>query len=107
MTLTEAFRAATMSGGTLGFIAEDGTRLERPWAQLQRDARRAARSLADRGVSPGDFVATLGPTTPELVVATFGIWYAGAVAVPLPLPMRLASIEAFIQQTERRIAAAD
>jgi fatty-acyl-CoA synthase len=52
-------------------------------------------------------VATLGPTTPDLVVSTMAIWHAGAVAVPLPLPMRLASIEAFIDQTRRRIEAAD
>ena len=104
MTLTEAFAAAD---GRVGFIADDGRRRATTWRELQAQARRAAGGLFRRGVRPGDLVATIGPTSSDLVTATMAIWHSGAVAVPLPLPMRLASIEAFITQTRRRIEAAD
>lgn len=107
MTLVEAFSAAEAAGGRIGFVADDGTRTSLLWKDLHARARRVARGLSQRGIGPGEFVATLAPTSPDLVVATMGIWHAGAVPVPLPLPMRLASVEAFIRQTQRRIEAAD
>ena len=66
-----------------------------------------AAALQARGVEPGTHVAVLGPTSRALVTAIQAIWLAGATVVALPLPMRLGSIEEFVEQTRRRIAHAD
>ncbi|MDQ1533034.1 MAG: fatty-acyl-CoA synthase, partial [Actinomycetota bacterium] len=60
-----------------------------------------------RGVGPGTHVAILGPTTRALVTAIEATWLAGAAAVMLPLPMRLASIDDFVRQTRVRLRASD
>ncbi|MEZ5208829.1 MAG: AMP-binding protein [Acidimicrobiales bacterium] len=78
-----------------------------PWSQLHDEARATAAALQARGVSPGDHVAILGPTTRELVTLIQGTWLAGATIMVLPLPMRLASIEAFVAQTRVRIRKGD
>jgi len=66
-----------------------------------------AAGLQARGVNPGDHVAILGPTTRPLVTAIQATWLAGAVVVVLPLPMRLGSIDEFVQQTRARVQNAD
>ena len=66
-----------------------------------------AAALQARGVGPGDHVALLGPTTRPLVTAIQATWLAGATVVVLPLPMRLGSIEEFVDQTRARIHNAD
>ena len=63
--------------------------------------------LQARGVAPGTHVGVLGPTTRPLVTALQAVWLAGGTLVTLPLPMRLGSIEAFVDQTRRRIVNAD
>ena len=40
-----------------------------------------ANALIDMGVKPGDKVAMLMPNMPQLVIATYGAWRAGAVVV--------------------------
>jgi fatty-acyl-CoA synthase len=52
-------------------------------------------------------VALLGPTTRPLITAIQATWLTGGCLVMLPLPMRLGSIEAFVEQTRSRIRAAD
>jgi acyl-CoA synthetase (AMP-forming)/AMP-acid ligase II len=42
-----------------------------------------AAALSDLGIGPDDAVATVLPTSPAAVVALFGIWTVGAVAVPV------------------------
>ena len=66
-----------------------------------------AAGLQSNGVAPGTHVAILGPTSRALVTAIEATWLAGAAAVMLPLPMRLASIEDFVRQTRARIRASD
>ena len=39
--------------------------------------------LAGQGVQPGDRVAIFRANAPEYLIALWGIWYAGAVAVPI------------------------
>lgn len=53
------------------------------YAQLRDDSARFASVLRGLGVRPGDRVATLLPKSPELLVATLGIWRLGAVHLPL------------------------
>jgi fatty-acyl-CoA synthase len=52
-------------------------------------------------------VAVLGPTSRALVTTIQAIYLAGGTLVSLPLPMRLGSIEEFVEQTRQRIANAD
>jgi fatty-acyl-CoA synthase len=77
------------------------------WAQLRLDALAMAARLQAEGLQPGQHVCVLGPTNRGVVTAVQAIWQAGCAVVMLPLPMRLGSIEAFIEQTRRRIADAD
>jgi 1-acyl-sn-glycerol-3-phosphate acyltransferase len=60
---------------------------------LAGKARGVARGLIARGVSPGDRVALMLPTSVDFFVAFFGVLYAGAIPVPIYPPMRLAQLE--------------
>jgi fatty-acyl-CoA synthase len=58
-------------------------------------------------VGPGVHVGILGPTSRPLVTTIQAVYLAGGTVVALPLPMRLGSIEEFVDQTLRRIERAD
>lgn len=78
-----------------------------PWSTLHAEAKALAASLETHGVASGDHVAILGPTSRALVTAVQGVWLAGGCVVMLPLPMRLGSIETFVEQTRKRISDAE
>jgi fatty-acyl-CoA synthase len=80
-----------------------GDRVRLPWAQLHAEARGLGAVLQAHGVAPDDRVAILGPTSRGLVTAVQGTWLAGAASMVLPLPMRMGSIEEFVQSTRARI----
>src|SRR5215468_5425409 len=48
------------------------------WNQLERNANRRARAFAERGVSPGDFVAIGLPNSNAFYETTFAVWKCGA-----------------------------
>jgi fatty-acyl-CoA synthase len=103
-------RAAESQGaitflGSAGSGESQGERIS--WGRLHEDARAMAAVLQAHGVAPGTHVAILGPTTRPLVTAIEATWLAGAAAVMLPLPMRLASVDDFVRQTRARIRASD
>src|SRR5688500_2476695 len=104
---TLAFRIERASSrGAITFVT--GTTEERvPWARLHEDARGVAAALQARGVGPGAHVAILGATTRPLVTAIQATWLCGATVIVLPLPMRLGSIDEFVQQTRVRVTNAD
>ena len=105
-TLTQRFEQAATVGGQVTFISgDDHTTV--PWAEVHERAKQVAAALQARGITPGAHVALLGPTTQDLVTTMHGIWLAGATMVCLPLPMRLASIDEFVNQTRTRVAKAD
>ena len=83
-------------------LQEDGETVYTP-QELVEASERAACSLVRLGVEPGDRVGIMAQTTPETVVSFLGCWAAGAVAVPLPLPMRAVEPHAFIEQCRRRL----
>ena len=56
---------------------------------------------------PGDHVAILGPTSRQLMTIVRGCWLAGIASMVLPLPMRMGSLEAFIEGTRARIRHGD
>jgi fatty-acyl-CoA synthase len=68
-------------------------------------AEGAARALRAHGVSPGDRVCLLSPTTKDLLITLYGIWRLGATAVVLPRPRR-ADADAFVDEVQRRVKAA-
>jgi fatty-acyl-CoA synthase len=112
-TVSSRLAAAAERPGTITFVGSaaghgGGGAVERvEWARLHEDSRAAAARLQARGVGPGAHVAVLGPTTRPLVTALAATWLAGGTVVALPLPMRLGSIEAFVEQTRSRIRHAD
>ncbi len=112
-SIVARIEAATQRSGSISFLASARTGgatapVERiPWAQLHEDAISVAAGLQARGVGPGVNVALIGPTSRPLITAIQAIWLAGGTLVTLPLPMRLGSIDEFVEQTRRRIANAD
>ncbi len=106
LTISDRILATDRRDGTVTFVDGDDEHPVR-WSELDRDARGMAAALVDRGIGVGDHVALLGPTTRDLVTAIEAIWLAGATVVVLPLPMRMSSIEEFVDQTRRRVLGAD
>src|SRR4051812_18027238 len=104
-TLSDRVTTASTRGAITFFDGESSQRVH--WAQLHDDAVATAAGLQSRGVAPGDRVALLGPTSRGLVTVIEATWLAGATVVVLPLPMRLASIEEFVEQTRARVRSAD
>ena len=105
-TLLQRIERAAESDRTLTFVV-DGREEVVAWRDLHEHAKGYAAGLQARGIRPGDHVALLSPTTRALATAIQGTWLAGATVVVLPLPMRLGSIEEFVDQTRDRIHHAD
>ncbi len=99
-------RTASETDRGVRFLCEDPP-VWVSWAELHEDAKRVAGALGGRGIGVGSRVALLGPTTRDLVTTIRAIWLAGATVVVLPLPMRMSSIEAFVEQTRGRVLHAD
>lgn len=78
-----------------------------PWAEIHADALVVAASLQARGLVPGDHVAILGPTSRSLITIIRGCWLAGCASMVLPLPMRMGSLDAFVESTRARIRHGD
>ncbi|WP_050930312.1 class I adenylate-forming enzyme family protein [Aestuariivita boseongensis] len=53
------------------------------YGQFHTRALQVAGWLAAQGIQPGDRVAIFMKNCPEYLIAQYGIWYAGAVAVPI------------------------
>jgi len=77
------------------------------WREIHDDARAVGAALQARGLVPGDHVAILGPTSRALMTIIQGCWLSGIASMVLPLPMRMASLEAFVDSTRARIQHGD
>jgi len=77
------------------------------WGRIHEDARVVGAALQARGLVPGDHVAILGPTSRDLITIVQGCWLAGIASMVLPLPMRMGSLDAFIDSTRARIRHGD
>lgn len=53
------------------------------WRELDLKSTAFAAALRALGVVKGDRVALLMPNSPQMIIAEFGIWKAGGIAVPL------------------------
>lgn len=98
-------RSITFATGATDSAAYTTEAIE--WSRLHDDARAMAAELQARGVEPGHSIGLIGPTTRDLVTAIQAAWLTGATVVMLPLPMRMGSIEEFIEQTRARMSNAE
>lgn len=78
-----------------------------PFKELQADALDAARRLIGFGIKPGDRVALIADTEPQFCALFFGVIYAGAWPVPLPLPTSFGGKESYIEQIGVQLGSCD
>lgn len=96
--------SAERGGGGYTIHLDDGTtQLSHP--ELAERALLGARRLAAMGVEPGDRVGVLGPNRPEWIVWAFATWIAGAVLVPIQIPLRIRDPDAFRSQLQNLVRA--
>jgi fatty-acyl-CoA synthase len=100
------FATAERGAGQYSFHLDDGV-VRLSCEELAERAARQARRLIARGVEPGDAVGVLGPNRPEWVVSAFATWIAGAVLVPVQIPLRIRDPGAFREQLRSLVAAGD
>tara|TARA_Y100000815_G_scaffold34678_1_gene28813 strand:+ start:2390 stop:3901 length:1512 start_codon:yes stop_codon:yes gene_type:complete len=60
-----------------------GNEMVADYAAFRDRASALGRALSRRGIEPGDRVALFMKNCPDYLVALYGIWYAGAAAVPI------------------------
>ncbi len=87
-------------------VAPDGP-VHVTWHQIHDEALSVAAALQAKGLLPGDHVAVLGPTSRQLMTIVRGCWLAGVASMVLPLPMRMGSLDEFVDSTRARIRHGD
>ncbi|HVJ00770.1 MAG TPA: fatty acyl-AMP ligase [Sphingomonas sp.] len=78
-----------------------------PFSELRRDALAQARRLIAAGVKPEDRIALIAETGPEFASLFFGVVYAGAWPVPLPLPTSFGGAQSYIDQLHVQLQSCD
>ncbi|HET7525112.1 MAG TPA: AMP-binding protein [Burkholderiaceae bacterium] len=82
----------------------------RPWcsyAELGRRAGALAAWLRGQGVAPGDRVGLFLTNRPEYLVMLWGIWWAGAAAVPINAKLHPREAAWILQHSGARLAFVD
>ena len=107
-TLGEALDYAAKGERGLNFHDARGN-LARPYpfAELRGDAMDAAHRLISAGVKPEDRVALVAETSAEFAALFFGVVYAGAWPVPLPLPTSFGGRDSYIEQLRVQLSSCD
>lgn len=103
-TIPQALIRAADAPHGMTFLDASGETESWTYPELSSIARSVAGAWTDLGVRPGDRVAVLGSTTPDLVATLLGCWAAGAVAVPLAVPLRLSDPAALVEEVRSRLA---
>ena len=78
-----------------------------PFSELRTDAIASAQRLIARGVKPGDRIALVAETGAEFAQIFFGVIYAGAWPVPLPLPTSFGGKDNYIDQLSVQLSSSD
>ena len=79
------------------------------WASYGDFAGQAARiagALIARGIEPGDRVAIFMKNLPEYLPVFYGIWWAGAAAVPINAKLHVREVEWIVENAEARLVIA-
>ena len=107
-TLGEALDYAAQGKRGLNFHDARGN-LARPYpfSELRADAIACAHRLIAHGVKPQDRVALVAETGADFAMLFFGIVYAGAWPVPLPLPTSFGGKESYIDQLNVQLTSCD
>lgn len=88
-------------------VALTTTHGETTFAQLDVNATRLAARLRRHGVCPGDRVLLCAGNDPAFVAAFFGILYAGATVVPVPVVSAPAEVAFRAAHAQTRVAVVD
>jgi acyl-CoA synthetase (AMP-forming)/AMP-acid ligase II len=80
-TVPEALARAARDFGDAEAVVDRGDRWT--FTQLHAESLRVARALAASGVQPGDRVGLWSPNSARWIAASFGVYAAGAVLVPV------------------------
>ncbi len=107
-TMGEALDYA--ASGTRGFNFHDARgNLARPYpySELRADALACAYRLIAHGIKPKDRIALVAETGVEFAQMFFGVIYAGAWPVPLPLPTSFGGKESYIDQLSVQLQSCD
>lgn len=94
------FRSAAKYPQKAGLVFTGGSV---DYANFAARARGLAAALQNLSVLPGERVATFLDKTPEAAIALFGIWTAGAVAVPINEGLRSAQVEHILKDSGSRV----
>ncbi|MBO9714939.1 fatty acyl-AMP ligase [Sphingomonas sp.] len=107
-TLGEALDYAAQGLRGLNFHDARGN-LARPYtfAELREDALAQAHRLIAAGVKPLDRIALIAETGTEFASLFFGVVYAGAWPVPLPLPTSFGGAQSYIDQLRVQLESCD
>ncbi len=107
-TVGEALDYAATGARGLNFHDARGALVRAyPYAELREDALVAARRLIAAGVRPEDRVALIAETSAEFAALFFGVIYAGAWPVPLPLPTSFGGRDSYIDQLRVQLGSCD
>lgn len=68
------------------------------YGELLASARALGAALSARGLERGELVGLLFSTSPEFLIAFFGVLHAGGAAVPLPHPGSTGAIAAYVSR---------
>lgn len=80
----------------------DGVRVERTYAEFDREAHRAASVLASLGLSTGDVVVLMLPNWVEYPELVFGINELGGVYVGIPVAYGERQVEAVLRRSKAK-----
>jgi fatty-acyl-CoA synthase len=107
-TLGEALDYAASGQRGLNFHDARGTLVRAySYAELRVDALAQAHRLIAAGVRPGDRIALVAETGAEFASLFFGVVYAGAWPVPLPLPTSFGGRDSYIDQLGVQLKSCD
>ena len=107
-TLGESLDYAAKGKRGLNFHdARGNLRRPYPFSEMRGDALACAHRLIARGVKPADRIALVAETGEQFAQLFFGIVYAGAWPVPLPLPTSFGGKESYIDQLVVQLASCD
>ncbi len=107
-TLGAALDYASTGKRGLNFHDARGTLVRPyPFSEMREEALAQARRLIAAGVKPEDRIALIAETGPEFASLFFGVVYAGAWPVPLPLPTSFGGSQHYIDQLSVQLSSCD